>query len=185
MVRMNAVLEWYQCSKCGRRYRWRPELVGTVTDCACGVEVECPDIQHAASLSSAGLDDTVGGSTMTGSSVVAASQHEGIEVEVEPDRVETAEPVRYRRHGQVSWHRHINTKALCWTAAALVGLAVGIFAVIMNEWPYWVAAGLVTPFTFWRWWCCERIWQGPRSLARAVEETLGEAPATVEPSNSE
>lgn len=39
---MANVLEWVQCSGCGRRHRWKAELVGKAIDCACGKAVPVP-----------------------------------------------------------------------------------------------------------------------------------------------
>ncbi len=167
---MVELIEWYQCRGCGRRLKWRAELVGRETECQCGSVVVCPELSGF-ELEEASPDSTMS-ATASGSmsgSVIAASQQEVLEV----DLTEEVEPARCV-HGEIPWHRHINFKAVCWTGAALFGLSVGIFAVIMAEWPWIVAAVIITPFTFWKWWKCERIWQGPRSLARAVEETLGE-----------
>ena len=169
---MAEIMEWFQCRTCGRRQKWRAELVGTEIDCPCGSVIVCPDIDgfDLEPGTAQGRGDASGGSTAAGSmggSVIVASQSEAAEMPIAA--VAPARPIT----GAVPWHRHINFRALMWSAAALVGLAAAIFAVIMNEWPYWVTAGVVTPLTFWRWWKCERLWQGPRSLSRAVEETLG------------
>lgn len=171
---MAQIIEWFQCGFCGRRQRWRAELVGVDVDCQCGRPVKCPELDalELAARSEGTANGTIAALTMSGAAVAAPGYSEAVEIRLASHEAAAASPELQVGAGQ-PWHRDINFRTLFWTLAALFGLALAIFAAIMAEWPWIVAAVMISPYTFRRWWKCERSWQGQRSLMRAVEETLG------------
>ncbi|MEM8835588.1 MAG: hypothetical protein AAGD00_07190 [Planctomycetota bacterium] len=62
---------------------------------------------------------------------------------------------------------------LLWLAGALVGLSLFIHAMITMWWIYIGLTAVWAPIAFYQFSRAKDRWQGNRSFARAVEETLG------------
>lgn len=96
---MASVLEWVQCKSCGRRHRWKADLVGTDLACSCGGKVPVPSVEqaghssgHGTSAGTAGFDaeDTLVDSSLTNEAAAMSAgpvKHgDDLEIEEAPAR---------------------------------------------------------------------------------------------------
>ena len=161
------VLEWVQCQQCGRRHRWKVELVNTIITCACGGEVEIPDLE--AFEASRGRDPDA---TATGGSGALISVDE-------PERVQAGKLADYHMRGAGPFGMSTFTTVLFWFTLSLLGFYFIVHAIILSmiktaQPPWWAIIGAVIfvpvpSFKTKQWY---KRWLRGRPLSQAVDEEL-------------
>lgn len=162
---MAEVLEWFQCKGCGRRHRWRADIAGRNIQCSCGGTVLCPEVDvsdasrspHDTLVETADSEDSAFGASFKAQPAAAGDDT-------------YSPPVRM---GRGLFGLSVQGEFVFWSVMALLGLSMLIHAIITQFWWYIALAVLIAPLSFWMFNRARRIWQGPRSFMKAVEQSLG------------
>lgn len=189
---MTSVLEWVQCGKCGRRHRWKAELVGTEIACACGMRVPVPaPTATPGPAAPAGFDpeDTLVDTSMTNEAAMVsqAPPKHGDDLEIEDPkaakkRAATAENAKVVMYGDTPMVAKKATgifglsrqnEMIVYLGLTMVAFIMVVHAVIV-QWPvYIVLSVLLVPIALWKFIPSYKAWRGNRSFKRAWAESFG------------
>lgn len=169
---MGEVLEWFQCSACGRRYRWNADIAGTYIRCQCGKSVLCPELDVFSP--SQDMDNTI---LETVDSPTARSPSEsmiGFDPIAAADETVGGETVRIRHKGTGIFGLTTQGQLGLWFCLSLVALAAVIHAVITMWTAYIVVSVLLSPIAFINLWRVQRRWRRGRKLTTALRQLVEE-----------
>lgn len=167
--------EFFRCSQCQRRFRWKPEASGRTIRCVCGVKVRCPEFDDATMTAGESLDDTVADVALDEAfdELDTGAPPTGAVVEPEMDILAAA---RQAHRGVFGLRPPGET--LFWGVLALVCLSSSILALIVGKWFYVVAATLTVwgAYRFYRSWS---NWRRGRPWLDCLAEAFGEQDETA------
>lgn len=166
----NAAPEFFRCSQCHKRFRWKPEAAGRTIRCKCGVKVRCPAFEDGTMTAGESLDDTVADVTLDEAfdTIETAAAPEGAIVEPQVDFITAA---RQAHRGVFGLRPPGET--LFWGVVALLCVGSSILALIVGKWFYIVAAALTLwgALRFYRSWT---NWRRGRPWLECLAEAFGE-----------
>lgn len=162
--------DWFQCSACGRRQRWRVEIAGTSVECRCGAMVDCPPGPTLSTpAEAAGAEDTLiesADAPSSASPILTDEDLASIAMVETPGRVPLSPAAQ-------AVSRRATKRFLIWTVMMLLGVAMLIHAIVTEFWWYIALAVLIAPLSGWRFFKAKARWQGNRRFWRAVAESVG------------
>lgn len=197
-----SVLEWVQCSKCGRRHRWMADLVGTDIPCTCGQRVRVPSADPGASASDTGgfdPEDTLVDPSLTNEAAALseAPPKLGDDLEIEDPHASkrggtkagtmagkkavAAEPAKIAMYGATPivvkkaglFGMGRQNEMIVFGGLTLLAFIMVVHALIVQT-PWYIGFSvLLVPVSLWKFIPAYKRWRGNRSFKRAWAESFG------------
>lgn len=186
---MASALEWVQCPRCGRRQKWKAELVGTDLPCACGAMVPVLAVDPGASGTDFDPEDTIVDPSLTNeaAAISAAPPRLGDDLEIEDERSSGRASSKKSQAAQVAMY---GTTPMVVKKAGLFGMGrqnemivfggltalafiMVVHALIVQTVWYIVLSVLLVPVALWKFIPSYKRWRGNRSFKRAWAESFG------------
>lgn len=196
---MASVLEWVQCPKCGRRHKWKAELVGTEIACSCGNTVPVPSHDPGAS-GTGGFDpeDTIVDPSLTNESAALsdAPPKRGDDLEIEDPhaskrggtgsgtvagkRASAAEPAKVAMYGATPmvvkkaglFGMGRQNEMIVFGGLTLLAFIMVVHALIVQTRWYIALSVVLVPVSLWKFVPSYKRWRGNRSFKRAWAESF-------------
>lgn len=198
-----SVLEWVQCKSCGRRHRWKAELVGTDIVCSCGGKIPVPSVDqsgHGTRGGSGGgfdAEDTIVDPSMTNEAAAMSAgpvKHgDDLEIEEAPSRSKSgtvagkkavaaaAAQAKVAMYGDTPmvvkksgmFGMGTQNEMLVYLGLTLVAFIMVVHALIVQTWWYIALSVLLVPVALWKFVPAYKRWRGNRSFKRAWAESFG------------
>lgn len=189
------VIEWIKCEKCGRRQRWKAELVGTTLACPCGTALAVPAVELSAAGSGAfDPEDTLVDPSLTNeaAAITEAPPKLGDDLDVEDSPARTkagsvagkkvkAPAVKITHYGDTPlivkagggmFGMNRQTEMAVFGGLVVLAFIMVVHALIVQWWPYIALSVLLVPLALWKFIPSYKRWRGNRSFKRAWAETF-------------
>jgi hypothetical protein len=196
VVAVASVLEWIQCKTCGRRHRWKAELVGTDLACSCGAKVPVPSVDPGATGSGAfDPEDTLVDPSLTNEAAAIsdapAKRGDDLEIEEAPARSKAgtmagkkaaaAGPAKVTMYGDTPmvvkkaglFGLSRQNEMVVFLGLTLLAFIMVVHALIVQTLWYIILSVLLVPIALWKFIPAYKTWRGNRSFKRAWAESFG------------